>query len=97
MCLYSAETDANATENLHCSSQVNGDGTPLSVLKADVMVAHAARFHFFILSKRLNIKLLFLVRHPLTNIRALQSWFVTPGHKSKTNNGSTTELARKWQ
>tara|TARA_B100000767_G_scaffold237045_1_gene231084 strand:+ start:192 stop:887 length:696 start_codon:yes stop_codon:yes gene_type:complete len=61
------------------------------------MVAHAARFHFFIVSKRLNIKLLFLVRHPLTNIRALQSWFVTPGHKSKTNNGSTTELARKWQ
>ena len=61
------------------------------------MVAHAARFHFFIVSKRLNIKLLFLVRHPLTNIRALQSWFVTPGHKSTTNNGSTTELARKWQ
>ena len=61
------------------------------------MVAHAERFHFFIVSRRLNIKLLFLVRHPLTNIRALQSWFVTPGHKSKTNNGSTTELARKWQ
>ena len=61
------------------------------------MIAHAARFHSFIVSKRLNIKLLFLVRHPLTNIRALQSWFVTSKHKSTTNNGSTTELARTWQ
>ena len=55
------------------------------------MVAHAASFHSFILSKRLNIKLLFLVRHPLTNIRALQSW-----HLSK-NATTTTYLARKWQ
>ena len=58
------------------------------------MVAHAARFHFFIVSKRLNIKLLFLVRHPLTNIRALQSW--SPGHL-KQNATTTTYLARKWQ
>ena len=58
------------------------------------MVAHAARFHFFILSQRLNIKLLFLVRHPLTNIRALQSW--SPGHL-KQNATTTTYLARKWQ
>lgn len=55
------------------------------------MVAHTARFHFFILSKRLNIKLLFLVRHPLTNIRALQSWHL------KQNATTTTYLARKWQ
>merc|ERR1712166_398151 len=76
---------------------VHRDGTPLSVLKADVMVAHAARFHFFILSKRLNIKLLFLVRHPLTNIRALQSW---SGHLTKTQKATataTSDLARKWQ
>ena len=61
------------------------------------MVAHAARFHFFILSKRLNIKLLFLVRHPLTNIRALQSW---SGHLTKTQKATataTSDLARKWQ
>ena len=61
------------------------------------MVAHAARFHLFILSKRLNIKLLFLVRHPLTNIRALQSW---SGHLTKTQKATataTSDLARKWQ
>ena len=69
------------------------------------MVAHAASFHSFILSKRLNIKLLFLVRHPLTNIRALQSWrrvsknataTTYRSHLSK-NAATTTYLARKWQ
>ena len=57
------------------------------------MMAHAASLHSFILSKRLNIKLLFLVRHPLTNIRALQSW---SGHLTKKQNATaTTDLARK--
>ena len=56
------------------------------------MMAHAASLHSFILSKRLNIKLLFLVRHPLTNIRALQSW-----RRVSKNATATTYLARKWQ
>ena len=69
------------------------------------MMAHAASLHSFILSKRLNIKLLFLVRHPLTNIRALQSWrrvsknataTTYRSHLSK-NAATTTYLARKWQ
>ena len=55
-------------------------------------MAHAASLHSFILSKRLNIKLLFLVRHPLTNIRALQSW-----RRVSKNATATTYLARKWQ
>ena len=68
-------------------------------------MAHAASLHSFILSKRLNIKLLFLVRHPLTNIRALQSWrrvsknataTTYRSHLSK-NAATTTYLARKWQ
>jgi hypothetical protein len=59
------------------------------------MVAHAASFHSFIVSKRLNIKLLFLVRHPLTNIRALQSWHVFASWPK--NATATTFLARKWQ
>ena len=74
-----------------CSAQVNGNGTPLSVLKADGMVPYAADFRSLISLKRLNIKLLFLVRHPLTNIRALQSW-----HLPK-NATATTYLALKWQ
>ena len=56
------------------------------------MMAHAASLRSFILSKRLNIKLLFLVRHPLTNIRALQSW-----RRVSKNATATTYLARKWQ
>ena len=72
-------------------AQVNSNGTPLSVLKADGMLPYAADFRAFISLKMLNIKLLFLVRHPLTNIRALQSW-----HFPRNATG-TTYLARKWQ
>ena len=55
------------------------------------MVLYAPYFRSIISLKRLNIKLLFLVRHPLTNIRALQSW-----HLPK-NATATTYLALKWQ
>ena len=78
-----------------CSAQVNSNGAPLSVLKADGMVAYAADFRAFISLKRLNIKLLFLVRHPLTNIRALQSWLLPHDLPKKAT--ATTYLALKGQ
>lgn len=60
------------------------------------MLPYATELAAFIRVKQLGVVLLYLVRHPLTNIRSLQSWIRTRHHEYSDANSSVS-LARSWR
>ena len=72
---------------------------PIGMLKADEMLPDAAAFANFARAERLNMRLVYVTRHPLTVIRATQSWVAYKQSHGKHLKWDTSvpELAKMWR
>lgn len=72
---------------------------PITLLKADEMLPDAPTFANFARDQRLNFQLVYVTRHPLTVIRATQSWIKEKQSRGKHMEWDTSvaEIAKKWR
>ena len=72
---------------------------PVRVLRADELLPDANAFATYIGSEHLNMKLIFVTRHPLTVIRSTQSWVRQLQEKGKHANWPTSvsAIAHMWR
>lgn len=81
--------------------QLSGETTrrPVNVLKADDMLPDALTFANFARAERLNMRLIFVTRHPLTTIRATQAWIWDKQARGEHKHwkSSVPHLASNWR